>query len=142
LKEENRRLIERYPFLRPCDVRTGDFLDGYNYETTVLDEIPRGWRIAFSDEMLKELSAILEKGHCMDSYRVLYVKEKFGVLRWYHTGASAEVESELLGWLQKYKRKSALTCVSCGAAATHIGIDYILPYCKKCKKGKCKQMIL
>lgn len=76
-KEENKKLLERFPWL---SLRDGE------YNLTYLDFLPPGWRDAFGIQMCEEIQAELEKFGWVDSYEVLDVKEKYGELRWYHSG--------------------------------------------------------
>ena len=101
LKEYNKNLTKKYPFLLPYNrwsvksitteeegffPGTPDVIPEYDYEYTELDAMPEGWRIAFSDEMLEELRNELIKFDALDSYKVEQIKEKYGSLRWYSCG--------------------------------------------------------
>lgn len=97
-KEQNRELCRRYPFLIPSnrwsgkritDAVGGGYWPGnpsavpeYDYEYTELDEMPDGWRIAFGEQLCEELREELEKTGRMDEYRIVQIKEKFGM---YHS---------------------------------------------------------
>ena len=41
----NKELLEKYPWLTPYNVRTGEPLEDYDYEYTWADDISLGWRI-------------------------------------------------------------------------------------------------
>lgn len=78
--DENKRLIERYPFLALYD-RTGKPLDGYDY--TWLDDMPDGWRTAFGEQMCEEIKDELlkfsyEDNTWLNHYRIVQIKEKYG----------------------------------------------------------------
>ena len=73
-RNENRRLIGQYPFLRPWGTCPASF------ESTELDAMPAGWRIAFGEELCKEIMEELTRNNCVDSYRVVQIKEKHGAL--------------------------------------------------------------
>ena len=79
-RNENRRLIGQYPFLLPWGT------DSANFESTELDAMPAGWRIAFGEKLCKEIMEELTRNNCVDSYRVVQIKEKHGALRWYAQG--------------------------------------------------------
>ena len=81
-KEQNKELIEKYPFLKPKSRRTGKVREDYDYENTELDNMPDGWRIAFGEEMCAELKSIIEKYGVMEEYAILDIKEKYGELCW------------------------------------------------------------
>lgn len=51
--EENKNLIEHYPFLLPWDGWNDTVREDYDYSYTELDEMPRGWRKAFGEMMME-----------------------------------------------------------------------------------------
>ena len=101
-KQFNKELCAKYPWLIPSNrwsgIRITEAQDGgywpgspekipdYNYEYTELDSMPRGWRIAFGDQMVEEIDKELRKYNYVDKYRVTQIKEKYGSLRWYDNG--------------------------------------------------------
>lgn len=117
--EQNRDLCSRYPFLL---IREGD------YRFTGLDDLPDGWRIAFGEQLCKELKAELEHSGCLDQYHILQIKEKYGSLRWYDHGNTA-AGHEIV---RKYEEISERTCICCGKPATRITTGWISPYCDAC----------
>ena len=137
-REENKKLIEKYPFLLPRDRFTGEIEKDYDYSYTEIDALEQGWRVAFGDEMLEELREILIKNNCLDLYHIIQIKEKFGILRWYGEGATEQVSKELNAWKRKYEIKSAFTCIDCGKSATVVTTEYILPLCDACLKIEIK----
>ena len=84
-RSENRRLIEQYPFLLPWGTRPD------NIESTELDTMPAGWRTAFGEELCKEIMEELTRNNCVDSYRIVQIKEKHGALRWYSQGGTERI---------------------------------------------------
>ncbi len=91
----NRELVERYPFLIPRNVWTGEIARDYNPdEYTTLDAMPDGWRAAFGEEMCEELRNELIRFDYLDKYRVTQIKEKYGSLRWYDSGAPIGITSK------------------------------------------------
>lgn len=131
-RSQSKQLIEQYPFLRPDD-------ENYDYSWTKLNWLPKGWLIAFGSDLLLELRDILIKNNCLDSYSVIEIKEKFGTLRWYSCGYPKELRSEMQAFEDKYKVKSAFTCIECGKPATVVTTDYILPLCDECLKEEIKE---
>ena len=128
-KEHNMKLIERYPFLLPRNRWTGDVMDDYDYSYTELDSMPDGWRIAFGEQMCEEIREELVKANYLDEYRIMQIKEKFGVLRWYDFGSTEKILREII---PKYERISARTCINCGTPATKISTEWISPWCDCC----------
>ena len=129
-KEQNKELVEKYPFLKPKSRWTGKVRDDYDYDRTDLDNMPDGWRIAFGEEMCAELKTIIEKHGSMEEYAILDIKEKYGELCWYDYGLASV--QEYFDWEHKYRLKSRHTCIRCGNKATKISSGWISPYCDEC----------
>ena len=77
--------------------------------------------------MCKEIKRALKRKGLLKQYRILQIKEKYGGLRWYDNGASAEVNKII----SKYEYISERTCGVCGAPATCVTpVEYWrYPYC-------------
>ena len=134
IEEYNKDLLEKYPWLTPYNVWTGEPLEDYDYEYTLADDIPRGWRIAFGDQMIEELDQLLKKYNLEKEYRIVQIKEKFGGLRWYDNGFPEEGYKEYTDWLHKYEDLSFRTCIRCGKPAIGLTKGWIMPLCKDCMK--------
>lgn len=130
--EENKALIEEFPFLLPRNRWTDKVPDDYDFSYTELDNMPDGWRSAFGVQMCSELKEILIKAGALTDYRITDIKEKYGTLRWYENGFPVKAQREYLDWQSKYLNLSERTCIKCGAKATKISVGYISPYCSKC----------
>ena len=133
-EEYNKDLLEKYPWLTPYNVWTGEPLEDYDYEYTLADDIPRGWRIAFGDQMIEELDQLLKKYNLEKEYRITQIKEKYGGLRWYDNGFPEEGYKEYTDWLHKYEDLSFRTCIRCGKPAIGLTKGWIMPLCKDCMK--------
>ena len=130
----NKDLLEKYPWLTPYNVWTGEPLEDYDYEYTWADDISLGWRLAFGDQMLEELDQLLKKYNFEDKYRIVQIKEKYGGLRWYDNGFPEEGHKEYTDWLDKYEDLSFRTCIRCGKPAIGFTKGWIMPLCKDCMK--------
>lgn len=128
VQDHNKKLIERYPFLSPRNRWDDTISSSYDYTYTELDDMPKGWRIAFGIKMLEEIRAELIKNDFLDKYRIIQIKEKYGQLRWYDNGST----NEILNIITKYEQLSEITCIVCGAPATQISLGWISPYCDYC----------
>ena len=131
----NKKLLKQYPWLQPRNRFTDELIPNDDNHTE-LDEMPEGWRIAFAEEMCKEIHEVLLKTNSIDSYRVLQVKEKYGKLCWYHTFAPDELEPII----NKYEEISKKTCIVCGRPATKIHKNWIGPLCDECVKKALKNL--
>ena len=132
--EYNKELLQKYPWLTPYNIWTGELIEGYNYGYTWADDIPDGWRLAFGDQMIEELDQLLRKYNLRDEYRIVQIKEKFGGLRWYDDGFPQEGHEEYTDWICKYEDLSFKTCINCGKPAIGFTKGWITPLCKECMK--------
>ena len=150
--DENKELLERYPFMLPRNCWTGMVSDDYDYSYTLYDEIPLGWRIAFGKDLLEDIRSFLIKAQEEDSqggyaesyittnfdskriipflegYSPAQIKEKYGSLRWYDNGAP-----EGLGQIiNKYELLSECFCINCGKSVRHRTKGWINFICEDC----------
>lgn len=128
-KEENKRLIERFPFLMPHNRWTDEIPEDFDYSYTELDAMPDGWRKAFGEQMCEEIREELVRVDYLEKYRIAQIKEKYGFLRWYDFGGTEKMNREII---PKYAHLSERTCIMCGAPATKIATGWISPYCDAC----------
>lgn len=129
MNTENERLKIEYPFLIRRDWQ-GKVIE--NDDWTYLDEMPDGWRKAFGEKMCQELKDILVKADYLNKYRILQIKEKFGLLCWYGGIIPESISEEYTAWLEKYEDLSEKTCIECGKPATKISLGWISPFCDDC----------
>lgn len=128
----NEELRKEYPFLICRNRWTDEIIEMDDYDFTELDDMPNGWRIAFGEQMCKELKEILVEGKYLDDYRILQIKEKWGILHWYSNGIPQLVYDKYIEWERKYEELSKRTCIHCGKPATHITTGWVSPYCTEC----------
>lgn len=126
---ENKKLIELYPFLLPQNVKN------YDYSWTELDSLPIGWKKAFGLLICEDIKKELVKNNLLDSYCVIEIKEKYGSLRWYDFNATKEITNIIT----KYEHISSFVCVDCGKINVPIyDFGWISPNCPKCLYDKFK----
>ena len=126
---ENMELVDRYSFLKPRSVMTGDIVDHYDYTWTMLDMMPIGWKKAFGVRMCEELREALVESGCLDTYQVLEVKEKYWSLRWYSIGGTEQTDEIE----NRYMALSEMTCIQCGEPEFMWNSDLsFMPLCSKC----------
>lgn len=131
---ENKKLIERYPFLRPRNRWTDEADEDYDYTWTELDDFPEGWRKAFGEEMLEDLREDLIRVNYLDEFRIMEIKEKYGTLRFYIGGVPAGSHANDI--IDKYEHISSHTCICCGKVDVPVLDDgWVSPYCKKCYRN-------
>ncbi len=129
LIEENKKLVEEYPFLIPRNRWTDNIDPDYNYNYTELDAVPKGWKnIALN--LCKELKKELEAVGYLHKYRISQIKEKYGYLRWYDFCCTKEGHDVI----EKYCEQTKKVCINCGKSARWITTGWIAPYCNDCIK--------
>lgn len=128
-RQLNKKLVEDYPFLLPRILSTDTISDDYDYQYTLFDDIPSGWREDFGVEMCEEMKKVLEKYNMLKNYRIFQIKEKFGELRIYGNWGNEEFDAVI----KKYTDYSKTICYRCGNMATHFDLLWRLcPVCSNC----------
>ncbi len=129
----NYELCMKYPIIIPHDN------ENFQYEYTMLDFIPMGWKIAFGEKFAADLQEIINKlpEEERDEIWITEVKEKFCMLRVYLSNYTDELNEVLT----KYEKLSVRTCIRCGEPATKISQGYHLPWCDECAKESYQNMI-
>ena len=126
--EARKQLTQLYPYLIPRKCRTGEIHKDYDYSYVVGEhDLPQGWFKLFL-QCCEDILEPLEKNGCLNKFRFLQVKEKYGSMRLYSNGAPEEV----LQILDKYELLSGQVCCICGKPAALETDGYICPYCNDC----------
>lgn len=122
-EEDNKKLLEQYPFL--CAVDWGGHPLRDNYNITILDDIPGGWELL----MLQLAEEIDRIGYDPDFY-FMQAKEKYGQLRLYTANSSREIED----LIDAYAHISENVCCKCGKPDVPMltKIGWISPFCEDC----------
>lgn len=128
-QEVTRALIERYPFLAPRNVFTGELEEDYDYSYIFPLEIPRGWNRLFL-QLCEDIRQPLIDADYLDKFSLLQVKEKFNRLEVYHSGAPEGIQEII----DKYNVMAQYVCVNCGRPAEYETSGYIASYCLDCFK--------
>lgn len=128
--DHNRWLCILCPWLCPYNVVTGELPIDYDYEYTWLDNMPKGWKKAFGEQMCFEIKSILEKYDLEQDYRIIDIKEKWGQLCWYDNNI-LDIEP-LHKIINKYENLSKETCTFCGKKASTTTDGWIIPVCDEC----------
>lgn len=138
-KEEVKVLVDRYPFLKPYNVFSGELPDNYDYEYIFPLEIPVGWERMFL-QMCEDIRQPLIDCDFLDKFRLVQCKEKFAELRVYHNGAPKKV----CDIIAKYEQMSYYICSQCGKPAEYITSGWMIPLCGDCydklKNPKCEKI--
>lgn len=102
--EQNRYLIELYPWLYPYPNDNG----------TLLDALPSGWKDLILD-LCAELRVLLDKYELVDKYRVAEAKEKWFMLRWYdYLTDGSDMPQDIVDLVMRYEEQSQYVCMLCG----------------------------
>ena len=132
-QKKNYELCMKYPILVPKNAWTGKEVKDYDYNYTMLDHIPYGWRTAFGEEWAKEVQDAINKltEDDRDKVYITQLKEKHGEFRQYFSYYTDELDAVI----RKYELLSKITCIECGKPATKVSTDWISPYCDECAKN-------
>jgi len=127
--EENKKLIERYPFLLPRNVWNDEVDKDYDYSWILgIDELPKGWIKLFL-QMCEDIRKPLIENNYLDKFRFSEIKEKYGSMRLYNFGATQEI-NEII---EKYEYISQFVCEECGKPAEKESINgWVGYYCSDC----------
>lgn len=136
-QKKNYELCMKYPILIPKNVWTGKEVEDYDYEYTMLDFVPDGWRIAFGEEWAKEVQDAINElpEDNRDEIYITQLKEKYGQFQQYFNYYTDEIDAVI----HKYEDFSMKICIQCGNFATKVSTGWISPYCTECAKsiGEC-----
>lgn len=137
--EENKKIIERYPFLKP-KYSNGNEPPYYDYSWTYLDLIPNGWYKAFGKEMLEEIREDCIKNNYLDKLMIADIKEKYGELR--IEIYVIPIESKIFDILNKYEKMSGHFCMFCGKPSEIRSRNgWLTTMCSKCEEEINKKRI-
>ena len=116
-----------------------DLKEKFNTKTELLNCLPEGWVKTFIPQMKEELFEVL--GSCVENWRLLDAKEKYGTLRVYwswdmerYDDVAADQEvlyDDIERVIDKYSKISSKTCAVCGKQAMPVKD---LPLCVNCCK--------
>lgn len=124
-RQLRKTLIREYPYLQPRRMSDGKVSPDYDYQFIVGEhDLPEGWFELFL-QACEDIREPLVKAGDLDTFRFLQVKEKYGQMRLYHSGASEEVNDIL----DKYEFLSEQICSECGQPAVAMTRGWICPYC-------------
>jgi hypothetical protein len=128
--EQNKQLVERYPFLLPRNVFTDELPEDYDYSyINGIGEIPRGWEKLFL-QMCEDIRQPLIDTGQLETFRFVQIKEKYNRLECYNNGAPEKVHEII----DKYTMMAGYICTNCGKPATFETRGYIASYCDDCFK--------
>lgn len=116
IQKLNYKLVQDFPFLLPKNRFDrginiiGEY--GYRFEHTEISAMPKGWLIAFGKEMISEIKKdiLAYDTNFLYEYTITDIKEKYGSLRWYDSGATEKMYKTI----GKYENLSIKKCVVCG----------------------------
>lgn len=120
-------LKERFPFLIPRNVFTGDVVEG-SKNHYIGDDLPCGWSRLFL-LYCKTISYIMTWQQAQE-LRFTDVKEKYGTLRISHLGAPEIVNSITY----MYEAYSKNICSKCGKYSSRVTDGWITYLCSNCAK--------
>lgn len=131
MREQNKKLIERYPFLLPRNVWTDEVSKDYDYSYIRGQyELPNGWWKLFL-QMCEDIRQPLIDVNYLDKFRFSQIKEKYNTMRCYNFGAPEEV----CNIIRKYEQIARYVCTKCGKPAVYETQGYYASFCEDCFKN-------
>lgn len=128
--EQNKKLVEEFPFLKPCNIWTGKAIDNYNYEyINGIGDLPKGWErlfLLFCKYLKKELVSY----NYLEEFKFSQIKEKYGSMRLYNNGYPKESKISELEYI--FEHLSTYVCEDCGNIAKYTTPGWITQLCQKC----------
>lgn len=132
-REQNKALIEHFPYLQPRSLWTDEIVKDYDYGYIKGQwDLPDGWHRLFL-LYCKAIKPVLKKVDFIDKFRFSQLKEKWGVMTLYNNGYPKEVYEELSDLNSIYCRISTLICQRCGKPADIETRGWIGFLCNACK---------
>lgn len=124
---QRQQLINKYPYLQVRNVWTGDIID--THEIAGEYSLPEGWFRLFL-LTCNEIYPILCQHNFLHEFYFLDIKEKYGTMRIYTSGAPEQV----LNIIDLNSAFSEYVCQRCGSRATLQTTDWIASYCDHCSE--------
>ena len=132
--EQNKALIEHFPYLQPRSLWTDEIVPDYSYDHIRGQwELPDGWHRLFLLYCMS-IKPILAKADFVDRFRFSQIKEKYGVLTIYDNGCPQEIYQEICDLNYIYTRISKLICQQCGQFAIYESRGWVSYFCKDCSE--------
>ena len=129
--EYNKKLIDKYPWLIPRYVWSGEIVEDYDYTWHELNGMGEGWWKAFGEMLCEEIQIELERCECVNEFRIMQCKEKFAELRIYTGGLP--IDCKVGEIIDKYSVLSEHICYMCGKPDVPVtNTGWWLPLCKEC----------
>lgn len=131
-QQRNKKLVERYPFLIPRNVWTGEIVDDYDYTyIRGIGELPQGWEKLFL-QMCEDIRQPLIEAGYLNQFMFTQIKEKYNRMECYHCGATEKVYDII----NKYSVIASYICTECGKPAEYTTKSYyngyIASFCSEC----------
>lgn len=128
IKQQNKALIESYPWLKPRKYDGSDYED-YDYDYILGENsLPHGWSTLYLMMCEDIRQKMLELGEDLNDVLFLDAKEKYGEMR----VSLGNCPSDVYRIIDKYLYLSRYVCTSCGDITENQTTGYYVPLCKKC----------
>ena len=128
--EQNKRLIEKYPYLMPINLWTLEPVKDYEFDYIRGDhELPDGFMRCFL-LYCKAIRPGLIEADFIDKFKFSQIKEKYNRLVMYNCGYPEAIDD----FEGIYSRLSYHICQICGKSATVESQGWLASYCDDCIK--------
>ena len=139
-RKRNKALCEKYPFLIPRYYFANEiYWTKKKYDNTIAEDFPRGWWKSFGILLCEDLREELIRCNFLKQYRIIQLKEKYGMLRIYDNGVPIGCNVEKI--IADYEKLSEHICITCGKPDVKMILTgWMLPQCFDCfKKAELKR---
>ena len=131
--EQIKKLVKKYPYLRPTSVWTGLPIENWDYTyINGVGELPKGWEKLFL-LFCKNIRPELEKFNFIKEFSFCQIKEKYGSMRLYNNGYPQDSRIGELSYI--YEHLSTYICEDCGTPAKYETPGWITELCESCYKN-------
>ena len=132
--EQNKELVDKYPFLWPRYLNSDNFgekWEPYNYDYTELDNLPDGWVNSWVPKFLNEVKDILIKKNLLNDYFVV----RFVHTLWNKFNFKGNIDiPEITELVKKYSAELNQYCMFCGKEPIYKS-TWGFYACKECAKN-------
>lgn len=132
--EQNKELIDKYPFLWPRYLDSyyfGEKWEPYDYNYTELNNLPDGWVNSWVPKFLDDVKNILIKKNLLDDYFIV----RFVHTLWNKINYKANIDiPEITELVKKYSNKLNNYCMFCGKPPVYKS-TWGFYACKECAKN-------
>ena len=130
--EQIKKLVRKYPYLRPTSIWTGLPIEDWDYTyINGVGDLPKGWERLFL-LFCKNIRPELEKFNYVNKFSFSQIKEKYGTMRLYNNGYPKDSRINEFDCIYEYL--SVYICEYCGKPSKYETPGWVTELCESCYK--------